>query len=1026
MGRRCGGSFLFAVALVVALSGVALALPGFSDRNVAAGNLNPTDRILVQQVRITGDSAKASTIGSATVQNLGTAGSGQLEKIEIYDGATALGETTNLSGLTTAGVTVNLGGYAIPAGTTHEIRLYVTVGATVAGGETLSLRIKFYYQMDGTSYTSAWISDLTGETIRKGGFDATADTALDATFFNPDDSSEVQVSTFTDNDANGNNVFWEQTGSGKILEVENLGTAKTSDLAWIRVTLTIDGDEYVTWDGALEWITWSPASPMPLNYDQFVAVSDYVTLLPASVPDNSTLTVKVEMWIEVATSVTDGRTIRTRVRVFVKEGEPGDEASYEQTVNASTTQTIRKQGYERIVDESVHVASGTKTGGEYLEQAIKLTDDDVNASDVQLLQVNVRNAGTAGGAELHSIKIMRGSTKLAEIIGLPGLASFKTGLTIALGPLPPATADDGSLTIKIYYNLNTATLVDEHTLQPVVKVQAQEPAGGTVYWSDEVTYPDVIALYAPGLEVVENLTPPEGGTAYSGQRFLAQLIRCEDLDENDDGVTIHPVVVKNLGTAQENPDIAKIEVVRRDTLDGTELPMGQATTLTGLRTSGVAIPTQTNNTVTDAADGAEVFLAIYVTVADPEQMVAGRTIQLVTRVLHTEAGVSYDKEATSNQWTLAVNHRPVPNFTFAKATTAAAVGPLADFTYQDTIQFNGTATDADGDAITSWHWDFDDGTTSDVRNPTHSFPNGGTFDVTLTVTDARGVTGSVTKTITVEGPPNVAPTVVIAFTPTAPNINQNVTFTATVTDPDQPAGTEFTYEWDFGDGSAKSNAKSPVHPFPEKKSYTVTVKVTDTRSGEGTATKTVVIGNDPPTIGGITVAPTSPATGEEATFTATGVTDPNGDTIAGYNWTFGDDGRSDQASPKHTYFAPGTYTVTLVVTDSRGSDSAEKTLTVTVTGPSQVVVAAFPNPATTEATIRYQLPAGVTEPLLRVFDLSGALVYERDLAAGESTFVWNLTGSGGALPKGLYFLFLTAKDAEGKAIKADVFKLLVQ
>lgn len=1015
MGRRCGGSILFAAALVAAVSGVALALPGFSDRNIAAGNLNPTDRILVQQVRITGDSAKAVTIGSATVQNLGTAGSGQIDRIEVYDGATALGETTNFAGLTTAGVTINLGGYAIPAGTTHEIRMFVTLGGAASGGETLLLRAKFYYQMDGTSYTSAWISDLTGETIRNGGFDSTADTALDATFFNPADASEVQISAFTDNDSNGNNVLWDGTAVGsKILEVENLGTATTSDVALIRVVLTIDGLEYVTWDGD-EWVDWAPASPMALNYGQLKRRPEHTVALPVSIPDNSTMTVKVEMRVEVVGSVTDGRTIRTRVKVFVREGSPGDEASYAQTATASTTQTIRKQGFERIVDESVEVPSGAKTSGDYLEQVVKVSDDDVNVSNARLLQVNVRNAGTAGGAELHSIKIMRGVTKLAEILGPAGLTAFKTGLTIPLTPTPDA-ADDGSLTIKIYYNVGTP--VDGHTLQPVVKVKAREPAGGTTdYWSDEVTYPDGIVLYAPGFEVAENLTPPEGGTAYSGQRFLSQLIKCEDLDENDDNVTIHPVVVKNLGTAQENPDIVKIEVMRRDTQGGTDLPMGSTTTLTGFRSSGVTIPTQTNNVVADGSSGSVVFFAIYLTVADPAQMVAARTVQLETRVLHTEAGVSYDKSATGNQWTLAVNNRPVVDFTFAPAQP----------TYQDTVTFAGTATDADGDAITAYRWTFGDGGTAAVQNPTHSYPNGGTFQVTFTATDARGVTGSKTKTVTVTPRPNVAPTVVVTFTPTAPNTNQDVTFTATVTDPDQPAGTEFTYEWDFGDSSAKSNAKSPVHKFTERKTYTVTLKVTDSRGGQGTATKTVAVGNNPPTIGALTVNPASPATGQEATFAATGVTDPDSDTITGHAWVFGDGGTSTQASPKHTYASPGTYAVTLVVTDARGAKSAVKTLQVTVTGPTLVLVIAFPNPATAQATIRCQLPAGATDPLLRVFDLTGALVYERDLVAGETSFVWNLTDSGGdALSMGLYFLAVTAKDAEGKAIKSDVFKLLVR
>jgi len=197
--KRYKRSLVLATLLVCVISGVAFAAPSFSDQNIGAGNLNPTDRVLVQEIRVVGDSSKTVTITSVTVQNLGTAGSGQIDKIEIYDGGTKLGETTNIAGLG-SGVTINLGGYGVPKGTTHYLKVHITVGTSVSGGETVSLRCKFYYQMNSSSYSSAWISDLTGETIRKGGFDQLTDTALDAKYLNPDDEAEVQIAVFTDND----------------------------------------------------------------------------------------------------------------------------------------------------------------------------------------------------------------------------------------------------------------------------------------------------------------------------------------------------------------------------------------------------------------------------------------------------------------------------------------------------------------------------------------------------------------------------------------------------------------------------------------------------------------------------------------------------------------------------------------------------------------------------------------------------------------------------------------------------------
>ncbi len=992
------GQFSLGIALLLTIvfSATAFALPGFSDRDIAAGNLNPTDRILVQEVRVTGDSTNAVILTAATVQNLGTAGSGQIDKIEIWDGGTKLGETTNIAGLP-YGVTVNLGGYNIPSGSTHYIKIYVTVGTSVSGGETVNLRVKFYYQMNGSSYASAWISDLTGETIRNGGFDQLSDTALDAEFLNPNDEATVQVAVFTDNDANGNDVLWAQTGSNTIVKVENLGTATTADIKDVKVTLTINGTNYV-WG----WGPWSPGSPMEFDYADFTPV-------PANIPDNSSVTVTVEMRIQDQGSVTDGRTIRTKVTLLVKEGG----VAYEQTVTSSTTQTIRKQGFEKIEEDSTSLVSGTVTTGSSLEQIVKVTDDDVNNDGVEARKIYIRNLGTASGDEIHQIQVKAGTTTLVTITQPNALFDdFKAGMTIPL-TTTKLVADDGSLTIKIYYEIGTP--VDGHTLQPVVKVQGRE--GGVDYWSDEVSYPDSVALYQPGFEIVENVTPPEGGTAYSGQRLLAQKIRLVDKDENDDDVIIGPVVVKNQGTAQETTDIAKIEVWRQDP-GGDPVLLGEATDLAGLRTAGVTIPILENNVVTDKPAGSETFLYIYVTIAEPEQMTAGRTLQLRTRVLHTETGVSYDKAALGNQWTLAINHRPVPDFTFGKASTAS-VASKADFTYQDTIQFTGTATDPDGDTIVAWHWDFGDGTTADVQNPTHRYPNGGTFDVTLTVTDDKGLTGSVTKTITVEGPPNEPPVVDFTWTPSAPDTGEEVTFTPTVTDPDTP----FTYAWDFGDGTT-SQTESPKHSFAEKKAYTITLTVTDSRGGSTTVTKTLSVGNEPP-VASFTVAKTTATVGEIIQFTDTS-TDSDG-TVTAWEWNFGDGATSDQQNPTHAYAAAGTYTVSLVVTDDKGGQSAAATEEITVTGPSSIVTYAYPNPTATTATIVYYLPDGTTDLVLRVYDLAGNLVYERDLAAAESTYDWDLTStSGDELANGLYFYLIAGRDASGKAIRSAIFKLLIQ
>jgi len=70
--------------------------------------------------------------------------------------------------------------------------------------------------------------------------------------------------------------------------------------------------------------------------------------------------------------------------------------------------------------------------------------------------------------------------------------------------------------------------------------------------------------------------------------------------------------------------------------------------------------------------------------------------------------------------------------------------PVADFAYRPdglTVSFSGAASrDPDGDRITTWAWEFGDGSTAETTTPTltHSYAAEGPVQVTLTVVDSRG------------------------------------------------------------------------------------------------------------------------------------------------------------------------------------------------------------------------------------------------------------------------------------------------
>jgi PKD repeat protein len=238
------------------------------------------------------------------------------------------------------------------------------------------------------------------------------------------------------------------------------------------------------------------------------------------------------------------------------------------------------------------------------------------------------------------------------------------------------------------------------------------------------------------------------------------------------------------------------------------------------------------------------------------------------------------------------------------------------------IAFDGSPSrDPDG-SISSYAWSFGDGSRAWGPAPTHTYSSPGTYSVTLTVTDSSGQRSSVTQQLTVSRGPTAT------FTVSAAQLVEgtSVSFDGTASATGGLGAALQSYAWSFGDG-ATATGPSATHTYTTPGNHTVTLTVSDTAGGRSTASRTIFVADEPPTVAFGT--PTGIVVPDQTlTLDAGASTDPDG-AIGSYTWSFGDRGTATGRSATHAYANPGTYTVQLTVRDSDGqSATATHTLTV--------------------------------------------------------------------------------------------------
>lgn len=260
--------------------------------------------------------------------------------------------------------------------------------------------------------------------------------------------------------------------------------------------------------------------------------------------------------------------------------------------------------------------------------------------------------------------------------------------------------------------------------------------------------------------------------------------------------------------------------------------------------------------------------------------------------------------------------------------------PLASFTSSDVgplaVAFTNTSSYG-----TSYVWNFGDGNTSTLANPTHVYAVDGFYDVTLSVTNNCG-TETIMNTIAVF----TAPSADFIASPTTGCPSLTVNFQ------DQSSPNTMTWAWSFPGGTpSTSSLQNPTVVYTAPGTYGVTLTASNPAGNDvETRTAFITVGSTP------TANFTSSVNGSTVTFTSTS-TNPPGSGALLYQWDFGDGNSSTDPNPTHTYSAGGNYNVTLIVTNLCGSNT--KTQVVNIALPPVASFTGTPTAGCTPLTVEF-------------------------------------------------------------------------
>ncbi len=267
---------------------------------------------------------------------------------------------------------------------------------------------------------------------------------------------------------------------------------------------------------------------------------------------------------------------------------------------------------------------------------------------------------------------------------------------------------------------------------------------------------------------------------------------------------------------------------------------------------------------------------------------------------------SYGSCADSVTKQITVLGLPTPDFNAADVT---------DCKVPFTVNFSDLSTGATG-----WSWNFGDGGTSTLQNPSHTYTSLGNYNVTLIATGANGCSDSITKNQFVRV---LAPVVAINGLPLEGCVPFTINPTPNVATTDGIA----SYLWDFGDGGTSTFA-NPSHTYVLQGTYTVKLFITtnDGCTDSSIFVNAVRAGNK--SLANFSASPLAQCVGQAVQFTDLTVPSDR------WSWDFGDGiGTSTVKNPSYIYTDTGVFTIRLIAWNNGCADTLTRVRYITALPP---------------------------------------------------------------------------------------------